>query len=56
MAKIILTTDEAEALGDFLYDALIPFIQDRDNDVDNLRWVHLLTSIWLKCEEGKEKT
>ena len=54
MSKVILNADEAEALADFLWLALIPFIQDKDNEVDNLQWINALTGIWKKCNNSQK--
>lgn len=55
MKEVTLTADEAEALEDFLFGALIPFIQDQGNEVDNIRWLNLLTNVWQKCNDAGEK-
>ena len=48
--KVILTPDECEALEDYLWISLIPFVQDKNNEVDNLMYLKLLTEIWEKCK------
>lgn len=50
MDKVTLTPDECDALEDYLWLSLIPFIQDENNEVDNLMYLRLLTGIWEKCK------
>lgn len=50
MDKVTLTPDECEALEEYLWLSLIPFVQDEGNEVDNLMYLRLLTGIWEKCK------
>lgn len=50
-----LTDDEAESLADYLWLSLIPFIQDRDNEVDNLVYARNIANIWYKCDKSRKE-
>ena len=50
-----LTDEEAESLADYLWLSFIPFIQDRDNEVDNLAYIRNIANIWYKCDKQRER-
>lgn len=47
-----ITASEAESLADYLWCSLIPFIMEKDNEVDNLDWVRNLANVWKKCDDA----
>lgn len=54
MPEVNLTKDEAEALEDYIWCSLIPFIRDSE-EVDNLEWLRLICNVWAKCKDLKNK-
>jgi len=53
MVKI--TDEEAEALAEYLWISFIPFIQDKENEVDNLEYVRNIANVWYKCDKNKSE-
>lgn len=51
MKNVTITASEAESLADYLWCSLIPFIQDKENEVDNLEYVRNLANVWKKCDD-----
>lgn len=49
------TEEEIKAIAIYLDLSLIPYIANKDNEVDNLNWVRLMTGIWYKCTEAMKK-
>lgn len=50
-----LTDDEAESLAEYLWLSFILFIQDKDNEVDNLSFVRNIANIWYKCDRNQKE-
>lgn len=50
---VSLTEEEAWALKTYLECSFIPFIQDKNNKVDDLNFVRLITAVWDKCQHPK---
>ena len=48
-----LTDDEAESIAEYLWMSFIPFIQDKENEVDNLEYVRNIANVWHKCDKNK---
>lgn len=51
---VSLTEEEAWALKTYLECSFIPFIQDKNNKVDDLSFVRLIVAVWDKCQHSKE--
>lgn len=49
-----LTDEEAESLAEYLWMSFILYIQDKDNEVDNLEFVRNIANIWYKCDKKRE--
>ena len=49
-----LTDEEAESLAEYLWMSFILYIQDKDNEVDNLEVVRNIANIWYKCDKQRE--
>ena len=49
-----LTNEEAESLADYLWLSFIPFIQDQENEVDNMAYIRNIANIWYKCDKQRE--
>lgn len=50
-----LTDEEAESLAEYLWMSFIPYIQDKDNEVDNLEYVRNIANVWYKCDKNKRE-
>ena len=50
-----LTDEEAESLAEYLWLSFIPFLQDKDNEVDNLAYIRNIANIWCKCDKQRER-
>ena len=50
-----LTDEEAESLAEYLWLSFIPFIQDKENEVDNLEYVRNIANVWHKCDKNKNE-
>ena len=50
-STVTLTLDEAEALEEYLWDSLIPYIKNDETDIDNLNWIRLICEVWKKCKD-----
>lgn len=48
-----LTDEEAESLAEYLWLSFIPFIQDQDNEVDNMAYIRNIANVWYKCDKNK---
>lgn len=52
---IKLTDEEAESLAEYLWLSFIPYIQDKDNEVDNLGFVRNIANVWYKCDKNQKE-
>ena len=50
-----LTDEEAESLAEYLWISFIPFIQDKENEVDNLAYIRNISNIWYKCDKNERE-
>lgn len=50
-----LTDEEAESLAEYLLMSFILYIQDKDNEVDNLDFVRNIANVWYKCDKQRER-
>lgn len=48
-----LTDEEADSLAEYLWMSFILYIQDKDNEVDNLDFVRNIANVWYKCDKNK---
>ena len=48
-----LTDEEAESLAEYLWMSFILYIQDKDNEVDNLEFVRNIANVWYKCDKNR---
>lgn len=49
--KVILTKDEADSLHDFIECGFIEFIKAAGDEIDNMKWVYNIATVWKKCDD-----